>query len=99
MAVIRKLVTIICEADLESKLGADITHLGAHGYTVTAARGRGAHGVRDASWGPSANVRIEVICEAAVAEQIAAHVRFSYSENYALVLYMMDVEVLRADKF
>lgn len=99
MAAKRKLLTIICESDLEKKLGDDVIGLGAHGYTVTEARGRGAGGDRDAAWSPSGNIRMEVICEAACAETIAAHLHKTYFEHYALVLYMSDVEVLRGEKF
>lgn len=99
MTSLRKLLTIICESDLEKKLGDDVMSLGAHGYTVTEARGRGAGGERDAAWSPSANIRMEVICEAAVADSIASHLRKSYFEHYALVLYLSEVEVLRGEKF
>lgn len=99
MSAKRKLLTIICETDIERKLSDDVMALGAHGYTVTEARGRGAHGERDASWGPAGNIRMEVICEAAVADAIAAHLRKTYFAHYSMVLYMADVEVLRDDKF
>ena len=99
MTARRKLLTIIFETDLEKKLGGDVMKLGAHGYTVTEARGCGAGGERDAAWGPSGNIRMEVICEAAVADGIAAHLRENYFEHYAMVLYMSDVEVLRGEKF
>lgn len=99
MSAKRKLLTIICETDIERKLSDDVMALGAHGYTVTEARGRGTHGERDAAWGPSGNIRMEVICEAAVADAIAAHVRKTYFANYSMVLYMADVEVLRDEKF
>lgn len=99
MTTRRKLLTIVCESDLEKKLGDDVMAFGAHGYTVTEARGRGAGGERDAAWSPSGNIRMEVICEAAVAESIAAHLHKTYFEHYALVLYMSDVDVLRGEKF
>lgn len=99
MSAKRKLLTIICETDIERKLSDDVMALGAHGYTVTEARGRGAHGERDAAWAPSGNIRMEVICEAAVADAIAAHLRKTYFANYSMVLYMADVEVLRDEKF
>ena len=99
MSAKRKLLTIICETDIERKLSDDVMALGAHGYTVSEARGRGTHGERDAAWGPSGNIRMEVICEAAVADAIAAHLRKTYFANYSMVLYMADVEVLRDDKF
>jgi hypothetical protein len=99
MSANRKLLTIICETDLERKLSDDVMALGAHGYTVIEARGRGTHGERDASWGPSGNIRMEVICEEAVARAIAAHLEKTYFANFSMVLYMSDVEVLRDRKF
>ena len=99
MSTSPKLLTIICETDLERKLRDDVMALGAHGYTVTDARGRGAHGERDAAWSPSGNIRMEVICEDSVARAIAAHVKDAYFANFGVVLYMVDVEVLRDGKF
>ena len=99
MSAKRKLLTIICETDIERKLSDDVMVLGAHGYTVTEARGRGTHGERDAAWGPSGNIRMEVICEEAVARAIAVHLEKTYFANFSMVLYMSDVEVLRDRKF
>ncbi len=99
MTTTRKLLTIICEADLEARLGEDVMRLGARGFTVTDARGRGSHGQRDAFWDSSANIRMEIICEERVAETIAEHLRSAYSDNYAMVLYLSDVSVLREEKF
>ncbi len=96
---IRKLLTIVCEGQLESRVVADVERLGAHGYTVTDARGKGGRGVRDAGWDRSANIRIEVVCEAATANLIATHLREHYYDHYAMILFMADVEVLRAEKF
>ncbi len=95
----RKLLTVICEARLERRLTADIMTLGAHGYTVSEARGQGSRGVRNAAWEASANIRLEVVCESAVAERIAAHLQVHYYDNYAMILYRSDVDVLRPEKF
>lgn len=59
---LRKLLTIVCEAELEASIVRDLKALGARGYTITDARGYGAHGTRDAAWPSSANIRIEVLC-------------------------------------
>ncbi len=99
MTATRKLLIIICEADLETMLGEDAMRLGAHGFTVTDARGRGSSGSRDASWDLSANIRMEIICEERVADIIAQHLRSAYYDNYAMVMYMLDVNVLRVEKF
>jgi nitrogen regulatory protein PII len=95
----RKLLTIVTEAALEHELVEELERLGAHGYTVTEARGRGARGIRDASWDASANIRVEVVCTADTAHAIAAALRERYYDNYAMILFIGDVEVLRPEKF
>jgi nitrogen regulatory protein PII len=95
----RKLLTVVCEAALESLLAEAVMRLGAHGYTVTEARGRGSRGVRNAAWDEAANIRLEVVCEGPVAQRIAEHLRQHYYANYAMILYCSDVEVLRPEKF
>lgn len=95
----RRLLTIVTEAALETDLTEAIRKLGATGYTITDARGRGSRGVRDAEWVTSSNIRIEVICEAETADAIAEHLRDNYYRDYAMVLYLSDVSVLRPEKF
>ncbi|HGM8104095.1 TPA: transcriptional regulator [Pseudomonas aeruginosa] len=95
----RKLLTIITEAALESVLIKDLERLGIRGYTITDARGKGSRGVRSSAWDASSNIRIEVVCDAATAEAIAAHLQARYYENYAMILFVSDVAVLRPEKF
>lgn len=95
----RKLLTIVTEAALEGTLVRDLDQLTAHGYTITDARGGGTHGVRDAGWDASSNIRIEVVCDTETAEAIAAYVQEHYFDNYAMILFVSDVEVLRPEKF
>lgn len=95
----RKLVTIVTEAALERRISEDIKRLGAHGFTVSDARGEGSRGVRSAGWEASSNIRIEVVCDAPTAEAIAAHLRAHYYDHYAMILFMSEVGVLRPEKF
>ncbi len=95
----RTLLCVICESSIEAAVAADAKRLGAHGYTVSDARGWGNHGERDGGWPMSGNVRIDILCEAAVADAIAAHLQQSYFAAYAMVCYLSDVAVLRSDKF
>ena len=95
----RKLLTVVCEAGLESRLAEDVMRLGAHGYTVSDARGRGARGVRNAAWDSAANIRLDVVCEEQVAQKIAEHLKKNYYDNFAMILFSVDVEVLRPEKF
>lgn len=95
----KKLLTIVTESVLEERLVRDIQRLGAHGYTVVDARGGGAHGVQDGAWSFDRNIRIDVVCDAQVAEAIAQRCEQAYLPDYGLILYVSDVGVLRADKF
>lgn len=95
----RTLLTVVTEAALEGALVRDLDRLNAHGYTITDARGRGSRGVRDAAWEASGNIRIEVVCDAETAEAITAYLREHYYDDYAMILFMSDVAVLRPQKF
>ncbi len=95
----RALLTLVCEAGLEASLVRDFATLGAHGYTITDARGRGAHGTREGSWSPSANIRVEILCDESTAVNILAHVQRQYYAHYGMVAFLAEVEVLRPEKF
>lgn len=95
----RTLVTIVTESVLERQLVDDVKRLGAHGYTVTEARGEGHRGVRAADWEYSRNIRLETICEARVAEAIMQHIARTYYANYAMIAFTHEVEVMRPEKF
>jgi hypothetical protein len=96
---LRKLLTVITEASLERRLVEDLRALGARGWTLTDARGQGARGKRTSDWEHGGNIRLEVVCDAALAERLAAHLRERYYDHYAMILFMSDVEVLRPGKF
>ena len=95
----KQLLVIIGEAALEKFLVRDIIGFGAHGYTIADVRGGGEHGTRDAEWEGSRSIRMEVICEHAVAEKIVEHVIAHYAKNFSLSLYVSDVGVIRKDKY
>lgn len=95
----RKLLTIVCEASLEQAIVADLHRLDVHGYTISDARGNGAHGLRDAAWPPSANIRIEILCAEKSALAILDHLLEKYYANFGMVTFLSDVLVLRPEKF
>lgn len=96
---LRKLLTIVCEASLESSLIADLRQRGVRGYTITEARGHGAHGTRDGLWQAGSNIRIEVLCDEQTATDLAVHLRDHYYGSYGMVVFVADVQVLRPEKF
>lgn len=97
--VARKLVTIVTEALIEKDLTRELENLGVLGYTITDARGRGSRGTRDATWEHGASIRVEIICDDHLAEAISDYLREHYYKKYAMVMFVSDVGVLRAEKF
>ena len=97
-AVYRQLVTIITEAVLESEL--TVSWSKAPAATPSQRRGAGgSRGIRDAGWDEVRNIRIEVICEEAVAEAIMDHLQAHYYDNFAMVIFSSEIRVRRANKF
>jgi nitrogen regulatory protein PII len=95
----RRLLTVVTEAVLERELVAELESLGVRGYTITDARGKGSRGRRQSDWAQEGNIRIEIVCDASLAERVAARLRERYYDHYAMVLFLQDVSVLRPDKF
>ena len=95
----RTLITIITEASLETRLSQELDKVGVHGYTITDARGKGARGTRKADWDADSNIRIEVICSADMAKSILDILQKKYYDNFAMITYSHDVQVLRPEKF
>ena len=95
----RKLVTIVTEAAIEKELIRDLETLGVSGYTITDARGKGHRGGRNTGWEHGANIRVEVVCQDSLARAIADCLKERYYENYAMILFIADVDVLRPEKF
>lgn len=93
-----KLVTIVTERILEDRLTRKLVELGAKGYTLTQATGRGSRGVRASEWeGP--DTKIESLVSAEVARAIVEHVAGAYFEHYAVIVYVQDAEVVRGEKY
>lgn len=95
----RSLLVIIAEGTLERRLVQDVQRLGAHGYTVSDVRGGGHSGVREGAWEADRTIRMEVVCDEAVADQIAEYVLHQYAKNYGVTIFFAPVKVLRPNKF
>jgi nitrogen regulatory protein PII len=94
-----KLLTVVCESGLEEEVATALVRHGARGYTVTDARGRGAHGLRDGSWSAGANIRFEVLCCESTALGLMAMLDEHYFADYYMVAFLSDIQVLRPAKF
>ncbi len=93
-----KRIVIIGDTDVEYRLLKEILSFGATGYTCYGVRGQGGRGVRPRH-AESGNTKIEVIASPEVAQKILEHVAKHYFDEYAMIAFLDDVEVLRAEKF
>ena len=93
-----KLVTIVTERILEDRLLRKVEELGAKGYTLTQATGKGSRGVRASEWeGP--DTRIQSLVSEEVANAIVEHIAENFFEHYAVIVYVQDAEVVRGEKY
>lgn len=93
-----KLVTIVTERILEDRLLRKVQELGAKGYTLTQATGKGSRGVRASEWeGP--DTRIQSLVSEKVADAIVEYIAENFFEHYAVIVYVQDAEVVRGEKY
>ena len=93
-----KLVTIVAEAVLADELITLVKSLGARGYTRTEATGEGSRHLRAGTL-PGENVRIETVVSPAVADVLIERLSRDYFSNYAVMVYLADVSVVRGEKY
>lgn len=98
-----KKIVIITEKTIAEEVTGIIEDCGSTGYTITPADGKGSRGVRSSDRvanDTSANVRIEaIVSSTAQADEIAHKVSDKFFDNYSGIMYAMDVEILRPQKF
>lgn len=95
----RQLITVVTEAVLESEIEKLLNEAGAKGYTISDVRGKGQQGFRSGDWKESANIQIQIICKPELGEKIVNNLREQFFENYNIIIYLSDVQVLRSEKF
>jgi nitrogen regulatory protein PII len=93
-----KLVTIVCETVLLPRITGQLLKWGSTGYTVTPAQGRGSRGTRTGDI-PGECHRVEAVVDDATAERILSGVSDHYFENYAVIAWVADVQVVRGTKY
>lgn len=87
------LLTIFTEAVLEDTLVDEIVALGAKGYSISEARGRGTHGLRTGKWTAGGNIRIEVVGDAPLCARIVERLQAGYERDYGLLMFTTQVEM------
>jgi len=93
-----KLVTIVTEGLLKEKVIALLKRHACTGFTISRTDGEGSRGVRASDWeGP--NLKIETIVSVETGEAIVEDLAETYFDDYSLVAWLTDVQVLRGEKF
>lgn len=92
------LVTIISERILRDDLIELIRECGSKGHTITSVVGDGSRGIRASDF-EGRNVKIETIVNASVADAIVEQVSGQYLEDYAVIIYTSEVDVVRGTKY
>lgn len=91
-------VTIIAERVLRDDLITLIKEKGASGWTLAMVEGEGSRGIRASEW-EGRNIQIDTLVSSEVAETIMNEVGSRYFRDWSVIVYVVDVEVLRKDKY
>ena len=94
----RKLLTVVAEAAIEHRLIKDIERLGAKGFTVSPAHGKGPRNQRTGDL-EGGNIRLETVVSNDVLEGILEVLETSYFPHYACSAWVSQVEVVRDERY
>lgn len=91
-------LTIISESLLREEIITLIRRHGATGFTLSKVEGQGSRGVRASEW-EGRNLKFEVIVSSTTADGILDEIAKKYFEDFAVIAWLTEVEVLRGHKF
>jgi nitrogen regulatory protein PII len=94
-----KLLTITCEILAQKNIMEILTKHEITGYTIYEVNGNGARGIRGQGLQNEKNIKIEIILREEKLQDIVEEVSRTLFANFAIVLYVSDVGVLRTEKF
>lgn len=101
LRTIKKLV-IVAEAAIKTDILGLIEEMKVQGYTLYEVRGRGERGLRDYEATPLEyfkNIKFEILVSEEVAKGLLRSVMERFFEDYAVIAYLEDVQILREEKF
>jgi len=94
-----KLLTITCEILAQKNIIEILKKHDITGYTTYEVEGNGARGLRGQGLKNEKNVKVEVIMREDKLSDIVEEISRTMFANFALVLYVSDVGVVRTEKF
>lgn len=93
-----KLVTIIMDEAIQTRVLDDLRALKVKGFTVSDATGEGLHGAHVSSW-EGKNIRVETLVSAEKAQRLIQLCAEKYLDKFGMIIFASDVEVYRSGRF
>ena len=94
-----KLLTITCEILAQKNIIEILNKHEINAYTTYEVDGNGARGIRGQGFKNEKNVKVEVILREEKLQDIVEEISRTMFANFAIVLYVSDVSVVRTEKF
>lgn len=94
-----KLLTITCEILAQKNIIEILKKHEITGYTTYEVDGNGARGIRGQGFKNEKNVKVEVIMRDEKLQGVVEEISRTLFANFAVVLYVSDVSVVRTEKF
>ena len=94
-----ELLTITCEILAQKNILEILNKHGITGYTLYEVDGNGSKGIRGKGFKNEKNVKIEIISTETRLKDIVEEITRSLFSDFAIILYLSDIQVLRPEKF
>ena len=94
-----KLLTITCEILSQKNIIEILKKHEISGYTTYEVDGNGARGLRGQGLQAEKNVKVEVIMREEKLQDVVEEISRTLFANFAIILYVSDVGILRTEKF
>jgi nitrogen regulatory protein P-II 2 len=95
-----KLVSVVGETVIMDDIAEEGMKLGATGYTMTEVNGHGSRSARNvASTTGARTMKVEFVVPADVAVSILTHISHQYFDDYAVIAWLSDVQVVRGQQY
>ncbi|MGB0333965.1 MAG: P-II family nitrogen regulator [Opitutales bacterium] len=91
-------ITIITESLLVDRIVEILKTRGSTGHTLSKVEGEGSRGDHTSDW-VGRNTKIETIVGNETADNILSDLNNRYFEDFSIVAWLSEVQVLRGDKF
>ena len=94
-----KLLTVTCELLAKKEIIEILKKHKITGYTTYEVAGNGAKGLRAQRLTHEKNVKVEVVLREETLQDIVEEISRTLFSNFAIILYVSDVSVVRTEKF